>query len=284
MTLYACGLAIVLVLGAEPASQPEMAESAVSAQWLPIFDGVAAEYELRPGPESKSLELLRRPVYKWARSGPNGGTNGAIYVWTRNGCAEAVACFWRSATPDGKNSIAHELHSLSPSVLESERSGPNQWKPKAKLKRQLLPEVPIPASSSPGRLQQMRAICRDFSASSVSARGDRTELRLLPQPLYRYQSTNSDIADGALFAFVCSVGTDPEVFLLLEDVETTEGRRWHYALARFSHLNLFVNYKEREVWQAVRGPNDTFAHNSDHTYWLFHEPFNRQLREATVDQ
>jgi hypothetical protein len=259
-------------------------ETNQTASWLPVFDRIAAEYEIYPSGASPALELLAQPVYKWARPGPNGGTNGAIYVWTHDGCAAAVACFWRSANSDGKNSIAHELHSLSGAVLSSQRGGANQWKPEAGLKRQILADAPVPASSPTGRLQQMRTLCRDFSARTVSSRGERTELRLLPQPLYRYRSTSSEVADGALFAFVCSVGTDPEVFLLLEDIDTPEGPRWHYSLARFSHLNLFVNYKEREVWQSVRGSHDTISHNADNTYWLFHEPFETALPAAGSDR
>jgi len=269
-------LAILLVLAADPSVPTGEAEPLAPKQWLPVFDSVATEYELRPAEKSQPLKLITTPVYKWARPGPSGGTNGAVYVWTGSGCAEAVACFWRSPTPDGKSSnIAHELHSLSPSILKSERGGSSPWQPDAGLKRQLVPKAPPPAQSTSGRAQQMRAFCHEFTAYSVSSRGERTELRLLPQPLYRYQSTSAEITDGALFAFVCSVGTDPELFLLLEDIETAEGRRWHYSLARFSHLNLFVSYQEHEVWQAVRGPQDTVAHNSDNTYWLFHEPFSK---------
>jgi hypothetical protein len=55
--------------------------------------------------------------------------------------------------------------------------------------------------------------------------GQRTELRLLSTPVYRYQ------VDGALFAFVCAVATDPEAFLLLEARKTDEGPRLHYAFA-----------------------------------------------------
>jgi hypothetical protein len=44
----------------------------------------------------------------------------------------------------------------------------------------------------------------------------RWELRLLPHPLYRYESTDPDVVDGALFAFVTSAGTDPEALLAIE--------------------------------------------------------------------
>ncbi len=40
--------------------------------------------------------------------------------------------------------------------------------------------------TAPKRLVQMRAIAREFTASSHDAKGERWELRLLPKPLYRY--------------------------------------------------------------------------------------------------
>ena len=282
MTLAAYLLASSCLL--DPVPSADDSEEAKQARWRRIFDGVAAEYQLVSDAESEPLKLLNRATYTWARSGPHGGTYGAVYIWTNQGNAEAVACFWRSPGPDGKLSVAHELHSLSPIVLNSRRVGPHHWQPQAGVKRHLVPDAPAPASSSAGRLQQMRAICRDFSARSVSSGGDRTELRLLPQPLYRYQSTNPAVVDGALFAFVCSIGTDPEVFLQLEAIKTAHGTEWHYAVSRFSHMNLFVNHKEREVWQAIRGAKDTISHSEDNTYWLFHEPFDLTPLDAAIDE
>ena len=66
-----------------------------------------------------------------------------------------------------------------------------------------------PARSASQRLAQMRALTHDFSASTRDAKGRRWELRLLPQPLYRFKSTDPDVLDGALFAFVTSAGRTP---------------------------------------------------------------------------
>jgi hypothetical protein len=269
-------LTILAPSAALRARAEEEADAELRAQWRRAFDGVAADYRLARESGEDKLTLLDRPTYLWARSGPHGGTYGAVYVWTFRGNAEAVACFWRYPGSDGKASIVHELHSLSPEVLESSGKLSDSWKPKAGLKRYLLPEAPTPAKSASGRLQQMRAFTRDFTAKSVSAAGERTELRLLPQPLYRNQSTDEEIIDGALFAFVCSIGTDPEVFLLLEASDTPEGPRWHFAPARFSHMDLFVSYKEHEVWQAVRDRENTLNHNADHTYWVFGTPLEEK--------
>ena len=56
--------------------------------------------------------------------------------------------------------------------------------------------------------------------------GQAWELRLLPKPLYRYESTDPEVLDGAVFALVSSAGTDPEIILLIEARKTPEGPRW----------------------------------------------------------
>jgi len=267
-------------LGVDPPAPTEELDAATRSQWRRLFDGIAADYKLVPQSESQVLALVENATYVWARSGSHGGTYGAVYVWTNRGNAEAVACFWRYVRPDGTLSIVHELHSLSPVVLSSQGKESNSWKPQAGLKRHPLADAPAPAASAVARMQQMRTFCRDFSARSVASGGERTELRLLPQPLYRYQSTNPDVIDGALFAFVCSVGTDPEAFLQLEAIQTPEGPRWHYTAARFSYMDLHVNYKDTEVWKALRDQDNPISRNADRTYWVFHRPFDPMQLEA----
>src|SRR5262249_28266409 len=52
------------------------------------------------------------------------------------------------------------------------------------------PGAPPPAVSAPQRLTQMRALAREFSATTRDQNEAEWELRLLPQPLYRYESTD----------------------------------------------------------------------------------------------
>lgn len=274
MNFALCALTIACLSAAQPAENADEVDKETRAQWRQMYDGVASSYKLTTESEKENFKLIARPVYTWARSGANGGSYGCVYVWTDRGNAASVACFWRYPRAEGDASLVHELHSLAPVVLQSRGTGSESWKPKAGLKRQPIPNAPVPAATAAGRMLQMRALCRDFAARSVSETGERTELRLLPQPLYRYQSSNPDVLDGGLFAYVCSVGTDPEVFLQLEAIKTDEGPRWHFAVARFSHLDLFVNYKDKEVWRAIRDTDNTMSHNADHTYWVFGQPFD----------
>jgi len=253
-----------------------------NAAWRQAFDRIAARYALaRPAAKTEeTFQLVERATYTWSRSGPKGGTYGAVYVWTDRGNAAAVACLWRDPFTNNQLSVCHELHSLSPVAIESHGPEATTWKPKTGMKRILLPDAPVPAGTAVGRMSQMRALCRDFAAWSEGGAGDRTELRLLPQPLYRFQSTNPDVIDGGLFAFVCSVGTDPEVFLQLEAVETSDGPRWHAVLGRFSHMNLFVRFRDQELWRALRDQENPISHNAEQTYWVFHVPFDRSELES----
>jgi hypothetical protein len=48
-------------------------------------------------------------------------------------------------------------------------------------------------------------------------------------------------------------------------------------------MDLFVSYREREVWQAIRDQENTIAYNADHTYWVYHRPFDATMLDAAED-
>jgi len=108
------------------------------------------------------------------------------------------------------------------------------WTPqKGGIQYNPVSDTPVPAKSANSRLVQMRRLSRNFTATILrsNVEGQRS-LRLLAQPIYRYKSESANILDGALFTFV--MGTDPEVILLIEAVETAGSLRWQYAVARFT--------------------------------------------------
>ncbi len=263
------------------------ADDNVEAPWARLFDRIARDYRLiRPSDsgEPTQLELVEGAAYQWGRPQQQGDTFGKIYIWTHHGNAEAVACIWRYVGPDGSRSIVHELHSLSPDMIHSEQPF-DTWKPQAGLKRAPLPETggqpfPAPSANAAVRLQQMRSICRDFQLHTVADSGNRTELRLLPQPLYRSESTDPEILDAAVFAYVCSVGTDPEANLQLTAVQAEDGPQWRWTLARFTHHNLYASFDDREIWSAIRDAENPISHNADRTYEMFHQSFKPSMLEG----
>jgi hypothetical protein len=172
-------------------------------------------------------------------------------VWTCRGRAEVLGSFF-SFPAVGPRMLYHEFHSLSLSVLDVQRAGKHAqtWTPLAPgIQIAPIAGAPAPAPSAPRRLAQMRTLTRDFSASTQDRNDRLWELRLLPQPLYRYESTDPNVLDGALFTFVTSAGTDPEALLVIEARKPSPNDRpiWHYALARFTDLQLSVRYKGSEV-------------------------------------
>ena len=107
-----------------------------------------------------------------------------------------------------------------------------------------------------------------------TTRERRWELRLLPQPLYRYESTDPDVLDGAVFAFVTSAGTDPEALLVLEARKPAAGCDpvWHYAIARFTDLNLWVRHKGKVVFYRPADSRMTSPQQDPkHRYRVFHD-------------
>ncbi len=153
----------------------------------------------------------------------------------------------------GPRHLYHEFHSLSLSVLDVSRAGTHArtWTPSAPgIELAALSGAPVPARSAAQRLAQMRALSRDFSASTMDGAERRLELRLLPQPLYRYESADPAVLDGALFAFVAS--TDPEALVVMEARKSAaaDGPVWDYAICRLTDLRLVVRHKGKEVFTA----------------------------------
>jgi hypothetical protein len=230
----------------------------------------------RDASQKEQLELRKEPVYVWTNPVRGSQQDGAVFVWTSRGRPEAIGTVFSASLGNGQRGVAHELHSLSLSILDVTRRGghENQWHPKAPgIELTPIEGAPTPAGSPAQRLVQLRALAREFSASTRDAGDNRWELRLLSQPLYRYESTDPAVLDGALFAFVTSAGTDPEALLVIEARTPRGGGApvWHRALARFTDLNLWVRHKGAEVFSAeiTRGmtlklyPNEQYRLFSD---------------------
>lgn len=254
--------AIVLLAGGE--DQPPTLEKRL----LEINAAEAKTWDIYlDQPRQKKADLAERPIYLWTNPTKGGGQFGSVFLWTHAGRPAAVASIFAHPT-NGKRQLTHELHSLALEVLYPECSDghPETWEPKAGLALQPYPDAPEPEDSPTRRLLQMRKLGRGFTGHTVDWRKQRWELRLLPQPLYRYKAPELGVVDGGLFALVTDAGTDPEILLLLE--ATKDG--WRYGLMRFTDSSFYVRLDDREVFSAVRGtPQWTSRFNPDHTYRTF---------------
>ncbi|MDB5350347.1 MAG: hypothetical protein JWN86_1594 [Planctomycetota bacterium] len=251
MMIQAIIVAVIVGQSTRPEGQVKAKELGRSARLLALHEGDAAEFAIyRDADRKEKLELRREPVYRWTNPTRSGGQEGDVFLWTYGGRPEAVGCIFSHPEAVGQRVICHELHSLSQTVLLADRKATNRWEPQvAGITLQAVPDAPTPGATGPTRLRQMTAIARNFSGNSLDHGGKRWEFRLLPKPLYRYESTDIEVIDGALFAFVTSAGTDPELLLMLEArIQNDGSTRWEFTNARFSDLDLWLKYKDKEVW------------------------------------
>jgi hypothetical protein len=220
---------------------------------LEAFKAEAAEYvvRLQSRPDEK-LTVVQEPVLRWDNPART-GENGATFVWTLGGRPEMIGTIFTYRYNDKLNR-KHEYHSLATEPLSAEFRGKEVWAPHvAGVKFAPVPAAAAPAGAARQRLTQMKALAREFSASMKDEEGESYQLRLLTQPLYRYEPEDKRVLDGALFSY--SLGTDPEVILLLEARPVKDAHQWQYALARFHYIELKAYHKDREVFRAEALPN-----------------------------
>ncbi len=199
---------------------------------------------------SRSFVLQHKPIMRWTSGGD---FQGELYVWVDQGRAAVVGCIFSSPLNVNTRRVMHEFHSLETQPIVAEEQGETGWQPtEAGVVFQAVPDAGVPAARKPLRLAQMRELALRFS-SHMMRNNTKHDLRLLPQPLYRYEikSETSQVVDGAVFAYVWTEGTDPEVLLVLEARRERGEVRWQYALARFTNRVAWVNYQDREVWRVA---------------------------------
>ena len=257
--ICASGAAVVLLT--QPACFNAMADQSAtdsrdaqeSEQTTRVVQAELPKWKMWTGPDRKrELKLEPKSVLRWTNPGTQ-RVYGDVFVWTIDGRPEAVMSLFKVWDPP--RGLHTEMQSLSLDEISAERDGRVIWNPnKPGLAFQDVPDAPVPADSAVRRLQQMRSLAKDFSAELVDYRvngdGERQTLRLLPAPLYRHQSTDPRVLDGGLFGIV--LGTDPEVFLLLEARRLNKTVRWQYALARMNSDTMVVRYKDTEVARIER--------------------------------
>jgi hypothetical protein len=260
----------------------DQAAKAKSQRLLELHTNDAASFAIsRDVGRTQKLELRREPVYRWTNPTRVGGQVGEVFVWTYRGRPEVVGTIFSHPADGGRRLICHELHSLSLAVLVVDREAAEQWVPQAPgVDLKPLEGAPTPAGTAAQRLAQIRSLSREFTGRSLSEQGQAWELRLLPQPLYRYESTDPDVLDGALFTLVSSAGTDPEIILMIEARKANSGPQWVFGAARFSDMNLWLKHKGQEVWSSIRSEENTFYHDAKHRFRFYQDRYIPEISDS----
>lgn len=284
-------LAAALCIAQAPAA-PATPPAGEAADVIEGFRQGIAAYDIRlDGKDAPRLAMLEKPLLHWSNPART-SEDGAVFLWLQEGRPQAIGSVFTYKLKEVRTK--HEFQSLATVPLTARFAGQIAWRsPEAGVKFRPVPEAPRPAKSARLRTIQLKDMARQFSASLHGEKDETTELRLLPQPLYRYEAKppredatprreddghriSETLLDGAIFSF--ALGTDPEALLLLE-ARPAEGNpggwQWEYAFARFHYDGIIAKHTGQEVWRAERDPTQMSTQRGDpasrdKTYVTFH--------------
>lgn len=236
----------ILCLAATSVAADE--KKSVLDQWMALYRERAQSIEMRLADEpDRRLDLHSSSLLKYTNPVRSTQQHGAVHLWTLDERPAVIASIWSAVDreePDLRN-LAFEWHSLSADNIVAERNGERLWNSgQPGVEWEEFREGAAPARSHRLRLSQMRRMARSLSARIKTGE---SELRMMPQPLYRYPETARGAIDGALFSFV--MGTDPELLVLFEARSRDGGTpAWHIGFARFTSYPLQVKRGDKELW------------------------------------
>jgi hypothetical protein len=221
-------------------------DQAAEAEQLIAQEIAKVELWSGTGEDAVPLRRSKASILHWTN--PTQGTiYGDVFVWTKNGQAKAVGSVVKGYSPFTTMSI--ELQSFSREPLQATYGGNKIWAPRVgDIEFVSLEDAPTPAPSKSVRLRQMRTLAETFSVDATVRNDDSVtrRLRMLQQPIFRYDSGDPDMLDGAIFAFV--EGTDPELLIAIEAPRTGNGFEWQYAIGRMNSIRFEVRRNDQLVW------------------------------------
>jgi hypothetical protein len=244
----------LLAAVSQVASEPDAAAKKANQASLERMVADLAQFEFSLAIEPpEALKLSGEPVLRWSNPIRN-VDDAAVFVWLSKERPEVVATVM--SYRDGQKNLrrAYEFLSLSQDKLTGVQGGRRVWQPeKLAFVWREVPGAPAAAETAAQRRRQMRDLAAKFQVA-VEADKNRYELRLLAQPLYRYENAKADILDGALYAFV--EGTDPELILALETPRV--GKPWKFATGRLTRWGIEVRYQDKVMneFPQMSGPRD----------------------------
>jgi hypothetical protein len=258
-----CGLILGLAAAAG-AEEPDLKVLAVSS---------VANYQIRTSGETpRDLKLLTEPVIRFTT---NSIDEGDVFLWTDAGRPAAAAQVFQLETEPGQHIWLHEFQSLAAGPLTLADDAQTLWSPASRgAEWKTLPADALPPASRPLRFTQMKQLARRFSATEQTpglARGDEYlpfEMELKPREVYRYESPEQGVVDGAVF-WLAKIGeSDPELLLLIEAAKDEQGTmNWRYAAAPLSCWPMQLRLDEATVQDI---PNRFLASKTDDPYHIWH--------------
>nr|WP_143547668.1 hypothetical protein [Rhodopirellula sp. SM50] len=247
-TFFVIGVVSVGLVPAQEAAVPGQETKERSKQLFDRFDQTAQDLEFQ-SQDGQVYQWQSNPLFRFSSEG---NVFGSVFVWKTSSNQLALIGTIGSIPINRQDCEFVELHLLRPAPIVPMTVGQSprkRWMPDVDtLELKPVPSGPVVAADAGRRLVQMRGMARQFKAEMLH-NGQTNHLRLLPQPLFRYEDSTAGF-DGALFAFVWDNGTDPELLLRFEIQNEDDKMIWKYQAVRFTWRQLRLSHRGEQVWQA----------------------------------
>jgi hypothetical protein len=232
------------LLAQEEADPTETAawKAEMAARWSEVRAFVPMEGERR------EIERVTEPIFSYVESAREKGHYGTLWVWGEPG--RPVALLAQGMDIDGP-ARGFELVSLADDVSVVMHDG-WEWKPEASaLDMQEFPTAPSAAENGPARFIQIKSLARKFDVAELLGDG-RSQLRLLPTPVHRYDDATRGLIDGAFFLF--AHGTNPEALLVIECRADGDETAWSYGFVPLAAAEVTAQLSGQDVWTKPSTP------------------------------
>lgn len=253
-TVVGCKTALIYLVFSTFALAQEDAsldDKAVREKWQQVYERIAGTFQMRRGDTVLALE--KSPLLFYTNPVRTHQQHGTIFLWTHNGRPVVFGSIWSAVNRNDASVrfVTHEFHSLADTPdVSGRQEGVGIWSSgEAGIAWQSLANSPAPAATRTARLVQLRQLTRRLSARITSE--EATDLRLMPNPLYRYPEQAAGALDGGLFAFCLT--TDPELIVLLEADTSAKSPAYRVAFARFGNQAMELKDGDKQLWSCDRG-------------------------------
>lgn len=201
------------------------------------------------GKQPRAAKLVEEPIFRYSDE-QRFIRDATMWVWTIEGRPVSVMKLERYSFPDPQRQWLFNVGSASPNLLTVTWPFDREFESKKPgLSFQGLSDGPKFADTKSARLIQLKQLSRRFTATMTGGAADdaKTEMRLLPTPLFRYASPPDHIADGALFG-LSATGTNPDAMVAIQWRGEKESARWEFGITGMTNGGLQVRLDDKPAW------------------------------------
>ena len=226
------------------------AEQAIVEKWKEIYDELIDSISLTHRSKNNDSTLTtdgsglkRQTLLSFKGDFLASARHGKVYLWTDKGRPIIIGAAFSGKvdTPPGApgaRSLGIKFNSLVAGSVIGSRFDNVFWQcddPGPKWKEELSDVVP--SDNRTTRLSHMKSIVRQFTGNRNTS-----QLRLLPQPIYRYPENTAGAKDGAIFSL--STGTEPGAYIQIESRENL----WYLTCYRDGAVEVEIRNGDEIVW------------------------------------